>query len=176
MILPKLASDFIWSLTFFQSQVKLQSMSKNSIIFLVVLILLLGGGYFAYKKYKASQTVTPTPSVETTTPSEQPSSPSATPAASASATVNNPTVSITSTAFTPSSATVNVGGTVTWNNQDSTNHTVNSDLHPTHLIYPPLNLGVITPGNSKSLTFPTPGTFKYHDHLHPSLVGQIIVR
>jgi len=53
---------------------------------------------------------------------------------------------------------------------------VNSALHPTHLEYPPLNLGVIKPGESKSLTFPEAGTYKYHDHLNPSLFGSVTVQ
>lgn len=144
-------------------------MSRNSVIFLAVLILLLGGGYFAYSSYKTSKNVDYQIPTSTTAPSEQSSSPSATPTASSS-------VTISSTGFFPSLVTVNAKDTVTWSNQDTVNHTVSSDLHPTHLLYPPLNLEVITPGASKSLVFPSTGTYKYHDHLHPALVGQVVVK
>lgn len=90
--------------------------------------------------------------------------------------LSSTTVSISESGFEPASVTINAGETIIWNNADTATHTVNSDPHPIHTTYPPLNLGPISPGTSKSLSFPTPGTYTYHDHLNPSLKGTVIVQ
>ncbi|MDP3733537.1 MAG: cupredoxin domain-containing protein [Candidatus Daviesbacteria bacterium] len=84
-------------------------------------------------------------------------------------------VTITTSGFIPQSITVKAGETVTWINQDSANHAVNSVVHPTHLVYTPLNLGNLKPGEEKPLSFPEAGTYKYHDHLNPSSTGSVVV-
>lgn len=147
------------------------NMSKNVTIGIVVVLVLLTGFYF-YKSQKNTANVsTPTPQV---TPTENPSS--ASPSASPSQTMGNNVVKITSDGFNPKNITIKVGDTVTWMNDDSADHTVNSAVHPTHTVYPPLNLGLIKPGEQKSLAFPTAGTYKYHDHLNPSLNGSVTVQ
>lgn len=94
---------------------------------------------------------------------------------SPSTTVQENLVTITSNGFTPQTITIKVGDSVTWTNTNSSMHNVISDIHPTHQLYPPLNLGNISAGESKSLSFPEIGTYKYHDHLNPSLTGTVIV-
>ncbi len=85
-------------------------------------------------------------------------------------------VTITADGFSPRVMTIKKGETVTWTNKDSNPHTVNSDPHPTHELYPILNtVGLIDAGQSKSLTFADPGTYTYHDHLEASLTGEVIV-
>lgn len=85
-------------------------------------------------------------------------------------------ISISSTGFVPSSVSVKVGGTVTWNNLGTNISNVSSAPHPTHTDYPPLNLGDINPGASVSLTFPTAGTYYFHNHLDSSQFGSITVQ
>lgn len=145
-------------------------MNRGLITTLVVAVLLIGG-YGVYRT--TAQTVpTSTPS-STILPAQTPAevvAPSS-PAASTSATI----VSVNNNGFSPQSVTVKVGGLVTWTNTDSTVHNVSSANHPTHLIYPTLNLGEIKPGTSVSLTFPTAGTYKYHNHIYPKLFGTVVV-
>jgi len=85
------------------------------------------------------------------------------------------TVLVTSAGFEPSTITVPTGTKVTWVNQSGSLTNVSSDVHPTHLLYPPLNLGSFDAGQSVSLVFDTAGTHGYHNHLNPSEKGTVIV-
>ena len=84
-------------------------------------------------------------------------------------------IALTPTVFSPSTITVKAGAIVIWTNQSGTTATVNSAVHPTHQVYPPLTLGEFEDGGSLSLVFDSPGTYKYHNHLNPTQVGTIIV-
>ena len=139
-------------------------MSKNKVaIGIVILVLAAGAWYLTRPKYSEPIPIrTPIP-----TPTE----------ASSGAAVTNEKnlVNITASGFSPKDITVKAGESVTWANGDSIDHTVNSAVHPTHLAYPPLNLDTVSPGEKKSLIFPKAGTYKYHDHLNPSLFGSVTV-
>lgn len=141
-------------------------MSRNTTVAVVVVLVLIVGGWYLLRPKPASY-VAPPASV---TPSSEESSSAATVQSA------NNLVMVTSNGFSPKEITIKAGESVTWENQDSVDHTVNSAVHPTHLVYPPLNLGVIKPGEQKSLAFPAAGTYKYHDHLNPSLTGSITVQ
>lgn len=149
-------------------------MPKNVVIATVVIaVLVLAGWYFmSSKKYSTPQV--PAEVSQTPAPAavESPTS-SATNGAVVKEDRN--AVQISSSGFLPKSITIKAGETVTWMNSDSINHTVNSAVHPTHLVYPALNLGTIKPGAQVSLEFPKAGTYQYHDHLNPSLTGAVIV-
>ncbi len=144
-------------------------MSKNVWIAAAVVVVLVIAGWFLTrpKPAAAPEVSQPTPAPTTA----QSISPSASPSANTSKNL----VTISSSGFAPKAITIKVCGSVTWKNADSENHTVNSAPHPTHTAYPPLNLGLIKPGEEKFLAFPTAGTYKYHDHLNPSLTGSITV-
>lgn len=154
-------------------------MNRTPLIAFLIILIVAGGGYFFYRSaYRPSRykTIKPTqqpvrrPVISSPTPRVSPQS-----TASPSALQN--TVNISATGFQPQSITIKAGQNVTWTNKDKVNHQVNSVVHPTHLVYPPLNtIGLLKPGESKSLTFRTAGTYKYHDHLNPSLRGQVIVQ
>lgn len=85
-------------------------------------------------------------------------------------------VAITSSGFEPATVNIDVGGKVEWMNKSGEAATVNSALHPTHSIYPQLNLNEVPVNGSVSLVFDTPGTYKYHDHLNPSRTGTVEVK
>jgi|SRR3989344_1022160 len=91
-------------------------------------------------------------------------------------TVAQNTVTLTSSNFEPAVITIAAGQTVVWNNRSGVAISINSAPHPTHADYPPLNIGLVENGASASLTFPTAGTYKYHNHLNPSQYGSIIVQ
>lgn len=85
-------------------------------------------------------------------------------------------VTITADGFSPRVVTIKKGETVTWTNKDTNPHTVNSDPHPVHGLYPILNtVGFINAGESKSLAFTEAGTYTYHDHFNASLTGEVVV-
>lgn len=86
------------------------------------------------------------------------------------------TITLTADGFSPAVLTIKKGETVTWVNKSGVDATVNSDPHPIHTDYPPLNLGAFSDGGTLSLTFDTPGTHGYHNHLNPSQKGKIIVQ
>ena len=77
------------------------------------------------------------------------------------------TVTIANHAYSPSAFSVQAGGVVTWNNQD-TSHTVTSDTGA-------FDSGVFKSGQSWSFTFAGPGTYPYHCDLHPDMKGTITV-
>jgi plastocyanin len=86
------------------------------------------------------------------------------------------TVTLTSDGYSPATLTIKVGSTVKWVNDSGESATVNSDPHPTHTNYPPLNLGKFDNGGTLSLTFDKAGTYGYHNHLNASEKGTIIVQ
>lgn len=148
-------------------------MNRNWIIIAAILVIVvLGLAYTLTQRgnlAKPQSQQTPPASIEVSQP--------ATPAAetSPSAEVADMTVNITSTGFTPKEVKIKVGETVTWMNEDTAVHNVSSAPHPTHTAYTPLNLGNIPAGGKVSLTFPTAGTYKYHNHLTPTLTGTVVV-
>ena len=84
-------------------------------------------------------------------------------------------VSVTDTGFEPQSVTVKAGSKVVWRNKTNATANVSSAKHPTHLEYPPFNLGNFERGETVSLVFTEPGTYNYHDHLNPSKFGTVVV-
>jgi len=147
-------------------------MSRNTLVAAVAVILLVLVGWYVVKSKSTTPPETVQPN-QTPTPSASVSPSSA----SEGAMMKEETmVKITSVGFSPQTITIKVGDKVAWTNGDSANHTVNSAPHPIHTAYPPLNLGTINPGEKKSLTFPKAGTYKYHDHLNPSLTGSVTVQ
>lgn len=88
---------------------------------------------------------------------------------------NEAIVTVTASGFAPQTLTIKAGTKVVWMNKSGTAVTVNSAVHPTHLVYPPLNLGEFGDGSSVQLVFDKPGTYKYHNHLNPSQTGTIVV-
>lgn len=85
------------------------------------------------------------------------------------------TVTVGKSGFDPQTITIKPGTRVVWENASGGTVTVNSALHPTHSIYPPLNLGTFGDGASVQLVFDKSGTYKYHNHLDASQTGTIIV-
>lgn len=123
-------------------------------------------------KQPANPAATPTASVmqgsDTTSASGSPES-----AAPTAETVN---ITLTSSGFDPKEVTVTKGSTVVWTNKSGQSATVNSADHPTHLLYPALNLGEFADGQTLQLMFNDAGTFGYHNHYNPSVYGKIIVK
>lgn len=88
---------------------------------------------------------------------------------------NGTTVTVKSFGFSPSTLTVKAGTKVTWLNKSGGIADVSSAGHPSHLVYPPLNLGSFNNGSQVSLVFDKPGTYNYHNHLNPGQTGIVIV-
>ena len=89
-------------------------------------------------------------------------------------------VTITASGVSPRKIQIHVGERVLFINNDSVVHEMSSDLHPSHLACPVINLvGSISPGQSKETgNFVTVQTCTYHDHLdaqNPGLLGSIVI-
>lgn len=111
------------------------------------------------------------------------------------------TVNVTDAGFVPATVTVRNGTTVTWVNQRSRPTWPASVIHPTHTRYPGGDYDAagsyrgsqgcsgpgeqkghafdacqgIAPGETWSFTFRHTGTWRYHDHLRPSVTGIVKV-
>jgi plastocyanin len=74
-------------------------------------------------------------------------------------------------AYVPNPATITVGSTVTWTNNDTLPHTATSDTGV-------WDSGTLSSGQSFSFTFMTAGTFPYHCMIHgaQSMSGTVTVQ
>lgn len=77
-------------------------------------------------------------------------------------------VRITATGFTPTSVSLAAGNAVKWTNRDTKNHQVVANNGA-------FASPIIAPGRSYTRVFNTSGTYRYHDGLHPSLTGRVVV-
>jgi plastocyanin len=87
------------------------------------------------------------------------------------------TVQITSKGFVPATLSVKQGTKVVWVNQDAKPHQVAADPYPDHSSLP----GLFTPNplaseETYSYTFTTAGSWTYHDQLHPTVGGVVVVK
>ena len=73
-----------------------------------------------------------------------------------------------SLAFDPDTVTITAGETVTWTNEESTNHTVTADEGQ-------FESGDLGSGETFSLTFDEAGSYAYHCSVHPSMKGTVVV-
>jgi plastocyanin len=128
--------------------------ASRLVLFLGVLALATACG--------SSNSATPSSPTPTPTPT--------TPAASGS-TVSIPQGAQTMGAagFNPNPITVAVGTTVTWNNNDTTAHTVTSNTGA-------FDSGPLGGGRTFSFTFQTAGTYQYHCTFHAGMVGSVVVQ
>jgi plastocyanin len=78
------------------------------------------------------------------------------------------TIPVADFAF-PSTTTVNVGDSVTWDNTSGVAHTATADGGS-------FDTGSIADGASASVTFDAAGTFPYHCTIHPAMTGSIVVQ
>jgi plastocyanin len=90
-------------------------------------------------------------------------------------------VTITSSGVSPKAVTVNVGEVVTFVNNDTRSHDMESDPHPAHTDCPPINaVAMLAAGQSRNTGNLTAArTCGYHDHSdsgNVSLQGTITIR
>ena len=131
------------------------------VIAVVVVVIIIGAIYFLQQSNTSPNN---NPTQQSQTQNNQPVTPTNTATSTSPATVN---ITIQNFAFSPSDLSIKVGDTVTWTNQDSTQHTITGgDIQSD-----PLNKG-----QTYSFTFNTAGTFNYHCSIHPSMTGKITVQ
>ena len=77
------------------------------------------------------------------------------------------TVSIREFSFRPATLNVSRGTRVVFANRDSVRHTATRGGS--------FDTGRIRPGRSRSVTFSSRGTYRYHCMIHPEMRGRIVV-
>ncbi|MCL5438527.1 MAG: cupredoxin domain-containing protein [Patescibacteria group bacterium] len=137
---------------------------NKTILFAVVILVIIGGGILLLTN-KSTKQQSSSPAQNTINQSLPTDAPK-----------NQTTITVSQSGFGPNTITVKIGTVVTWINKSGSPVTVNSNNHPTHLLYSPLNLGEFNDGSSVQLTFDKPGTYGYHNHLNPSQTGTVIVK
>jgi len=90
---------------------------------------------------------------------------------------NNPVANVIlgDSGFTPKDITVKIGTRIIWVNKSSETATVSSVDHPTHRLYPFLNLGEFADGSSVQVVFDKAGKYSYHNHYNASETGTVTV-
>ena len=166
-------------------------MNKTAIIIIILGIIVIGG-YFLLKGPEATA---PTdginiPEEEATEPVSSEMPVIGEEGVEEMVVVNEKIITYSSAGFSLGELRVKAGETVTWKNESTQNMWVASAMHPTHMLYSgtslsehcPDPLGTAfdacagaPPGGSWSFVFEKTGTWGYHDHLHPTLFGKVVV-
>lgn len=149
-------------------------MGKTGIIVAVIAVLALAGGVLALSRKSANkQPQTANSSTPTTTNSPAASSNTA---PTAGQVASQGTISYLGNGFSPASLVVKSGSKVTISNNSSNMLQFNSTPHPAHTDDPELNVGVIAPGQSKTITVTRTGSHGYHNHINPGDTGTLVVQ
>lgn len=123
-------------------------MNKIIIGLVVTAIVIAGWFFFTQKQYQPSQQ------------SQQQST------SQSKMTAGADTVTIKNFSFTPDVLTVKQGAMVTWINQDSAPHALQSDTFQS---------STLNQGDIFEFAFNDKGNFDYHCSIHPSMTGKIVV-
>ena len=78
--------------------------------------------------------------------------------------------------YNPSPLSIPVGTTVTWINNDNTGHTVTEGNPSGNTPANGFDSGILAPGKTFTHTFDTAGTIQYYCTLHPTMLGEVIVK
>jgi len=166
---------------------------NKTVLTILVLAIVVVGGYFLLSGPEATAP-TPEAPADTSEEASQPVSPTSQMPVPGSEGVEEMVVAqmvtYTNSGYLPSELTIKAGETVTFENKSSVNMWTASGMHPTHTLYSGTSLSAhcpdptnvafdacagTPPGDSWSFTFEKAGTWGYHDHLHPTLFGKIVV-
>ena len=79
--------------------------------------------------------------------------------------------------FEPAEVVISKGTKITWLNKDSVGHSVKSDSHPAHDLFPELNSPMLDLDGTFSVLFDKAGEYTYHCDPHSQgMKGKIIVK
>ncbi len=149
-------------------------MQNKSLSIVIILIILLAGGYFILsdpKDVKAPplEKITAT---ENTTPSAPEEAPSA-----ASTPKQKHEVTYTADGFAPAVLSIAVGDTVTFTNKSGSAFLPASNPHPMHTDYSDFDSKTEIPDEKTyEFIFTKPGEWGYHNHLNPKMMGVVVVK
>lgn len=148
-------------------------MNRFALIILII-VLAAAAGYALFLRPEQA----PAPSNETVNQNTKQGENQNLPESTAPA-VNAPKthiVEFTGTAYVPASLTIKAGDTVQFVNKSSGLFWPASAPHPVHTDFPTLDSkkGIAVNG-TYSVTFTEPKTYRFHDHLKPTVFGSITV-
>lgn len=83
--------------------------------------------------------------------------------------LDSSSISVFHTSVTPASVTIKKGGTVTWTNQNTMDHSIVSDDNKF------ATCELLNAGQTCSLKFSDAGSFKYHLRTHLNVKGTVVV-
>lgn len=149
-------------------------MNKSLIAILIVLLAAIGvGGAVVLNKNSDNKT---TPSSSNTSTNDDASA-NTTPADTTTdqETQNSSTITYSDDGFSPVTLTVKSGTKITIVNDSSRILQFDSDPHPAHTDNPELNVGTISPGQSKTISVTKTGNHGYHNHLKDEDQGTLVV-
>lgn len=149
-------------------------MNKNLLVGLFVTVL-IGIGFVIVSNTSKTQAPTQNNQDNSQTPEQSTINESPEKPAGEAMEKGESEVTLTGNGFQPNSITVGIGDKVVWKNQSGASATVDSAQHPTHLIYPKMNLGGFQDGETHELVFDEAGSYNYHNHLDPSATGTVVV-
>ncbi len=139
-------------------------MNKNYLLGLVGIVILAAAGWYLLSgQNKTATSGTPAPG-KTNVPEMVVGSGS-----------TKETLTFNGSSFDRKVLEVKSGGTLTVVNASSVALQFDSDPHPIHTDNSELNVEIILPGASKTVTLRKTGTWGYHNHLNASQGGKIIV-
>jgi plastocyanin len=138
-------------------------MNSKIIIVIVVVLLIVGGGYYAWHKQTEMQSNTATQHMNMQPSQAQNSATSGTKPTGKNA------VTIQNFAFSPANITIKAGQSITWTNEDSVGHSATADDNS-------WDTGVLSQGQSKSVTFAKAGKYTYHCSVHPNMKATVVVQ
>lgn len=86
------------------------------------------------------------------------------------------TIKLSGIQFNPQNIKVSKGTRITWVNDETTEHYINTDSHPAHTYYPAQNSKLLKKGEQFSLVFDMSGIYPYHCSAHASsMIGLLLV-
>lgn len=161
-------------------------MKTSNIIWIIVIILVIAGGWYFYSVQTVSAPVAPSVETQTATGTNAGAN---VPTPTTSSASMSATVKLTSSGFSPATVTITKGGTVTWVSESGSPMWVAVAMHPSHELYDntskdehcdgdysgPAPFDQCSSGGNYSFTFNQVGTWKYHNHVNKSQFGTVIV-
>lgn len=136
--------------------------SIKMVIGAAVIVVIGIVGYYALRRQPSS------PAVSQTSGQNSAESPDATKTVAA-------TITYTDNGFTPATTTVKSGDTVKIINNSSEELQMDSDPHPAHTDDTELNVGIVSPGSSRTFVLKTKGNWGFHNHLNPGNTARVDV-
>jgi len=136
----------------------------GAIVVLLTLTFFIGGGNVTNK-------------IKQTNLSSQPNNVLATPILTKIPTPKpGETIMVTIHGFVPEALRIKKSTSINFANFSDTAIDIESADHPTHKLYPQLNIGTIEANDTTNpVLYDKSGTYKYHNHLKPEQTGTIIV-